>query len=264
MIVDCHTHINQPASNVAVADYLEACEKVDNCIALAAGDGDNGRVNEDLSQYVKSHPKVIGFAAINPTENKVSEKNIRSITKSLNLAGLVLYCAENKFHPAHSRAMRLYESAESLNLPVFFHNCPPFGKEAILDYARPFLLDEPARKFGSLKIIIGGMGVPFIAQTLSMLAKHENVYADLAISPDNVWQVYNIVVSANEAGVMDKLLFGSGYPVARADSCIETLLGFNKLLTNTNLPTVPREKIRHIIERDSLSLLGIQTDYRSV
>ncbi|RKY06921.1 MAG: amidohydrolase, partial [Planctomycetota bacterium] len=123
--------------------------------------------------------------------------------------------------------------------------------------AQPYLLDEVARKFGSLKIIIGSMGVPFVPQTICMLAKHENVYADLTISPEKVWQIYNIVVSAHEAGVMDKLLFGSGYPLARADNCIETLLGFNKLLADTNLPTVPREQIRGIIERDTLALLGI-------
>ena len=56
---------------------------------------------------------------------------------------------------------------------------------------------------------------------------------------------------------MDKLLFGSGYPQAAPGECIETLLGFNKLMANTALPNVPREEIREIIERDTLSVLGI-------
>jgi hypothetical protein len=57
---------------------------------------------------------------------------------------------------------------------------------------------------------------------------------------------------------MDKLLFGSGFPAATAGQCIETLLGFNMLLADTNLPTVPRVNIRNIIERDTLELLGIK------
>jgi hypothetical protein len=67
-----------------------------------------------------------------------------------------------------------------------------------------------------------------------------------------------MVVAAHEHGVMDKLLFGSGYPVGNVQQCMETLLGFNKLLGDTNLPTVPRGVIQNIIERDTLGLLGIE------
>ena len=109
-----------------------------------------------------------------------------------------------------------------------------------------------------MKIVIGSMGVPFVEQTLLMLAKHENVYADLTIRPDRVWQIYNMVVAAYERGVMDKLLFGSGFPGGKAKECIETLLGFNKLLADTNLPAVPRGNISGIIERDTLKLLAIE------
>jgi predicted TIM-barrel fold metal-dependent hydrolase len=154
--------------------------------------------------------------------------------------------------------MRFYESAQELGLPVFFHNGGPLKSEAILDYAQPYLLDEVAREFSALKIIIGTMGIPFVEQTLSMVAKHKNVYADLTIRPSNIWQVYNMVAAAHECGVMDKLLFGSGFPFSKAGECMETLLGFNKLLADTNLPTVPRGNIRNIIERDTLELLGIK------
>jgi predicted TIM-barrel fold metal-dependent hydrolase len=257
LIVDCHTHINCPSREIDAAEHLEACEKVDACIVLACGAGSNAEVNKEVGKYVKGSRKMVGFAIINPAEDKIGTRNIRANTSELGLAGVVVYCPASKFHPAHSRAMRFYEACEELALPVFFHSGAPFGPDAVLDYAQPYLLDEVARRFGSLKIIIGSMGGPFVPQTICMLAKHENVYADLTISPEKVWQIYNIVVSAHEAGVMDKLLFGSGYPFARADNCIETLLGFNKLLADTNLPTVPREKIRGIIERDTLALLGI-------
>ena len=155
--------------------------------------------------------------------------------------------------------MRLYESARELELPVFFHNAgDDISQKAVLDYAQPYLLDEVAREFPSLKIIIGNMGNPFIEQTLVMVAKHKNVYADLTIKPRNLWQTYNTVISAHEYGVMDKLLFGSGFPTGNAGQCIETLLGFNMLLADTNLPTVPRGSIQNIIERDALALLGIK------
>jgi predicted TIM-barrel fold metal-dependent hydrolase len=106
-------------------------------------------------------------------------------------------------------------------------------------------------------MIIANMGVPFIEQTLLMISKHKNVYADLTIKPNNLWQTYNTVVTAHEYGVTDKLLFGSGHPSGNAGQCIETLLGLNMRLADTNLPTVPRVSIRNVIERNTLELLEI-------
>ncbi len=259
MIVDCHTHINCAAKNVEASEHLAAAETVDACIVLATAEGASQEVNKKLSEYVSKHKeKMVGFAVAEPTKNKTNVKNLALITDKLQLKGTVLYCSSCGFHPAHSRAMRFYESAQELGLPVFFHNGGPLKSEAVLDYAQPYLLDEVAREFSALKIIIGTMGIPFVEQTLSMVAKHKNVYADLTIRPSNIWQVYNMVAAAHECGVMDKLLFGSGFPFGKAGECMETLLGFNKLLADTNLPTVPRGNIRNIIERDTLEILGIK------
>jgi len=260
MIVDCHTHINLATGEVETSEHFAAAETVDVCIILATADGPSEEINKKLSQYVNKHKeKLVGFAVVEPSKDKVHVNNLKPLTEKLGLLGTVLYCSACGFHPTHSRAMKFYESAQELGLPVFFHNGIDSQRaDAVLEYAQPYLLDEVAREFGALKIIIGNMGMPFVEQTLSMVGKHKNVYADLTIKPSNVWQTYNIVVAAHEHGVMDKLLFGSGFPSGNAGQCIETLLGFNMLLADTNLPAVPRGSIRNIIERDTLELLGIK------
>lgn len=259
MIVDCHTHINCATKNVDVSELLAAAETVDICIVLAAPEDSSEDANKKVSDFVGRHKeKMIGFAVVEPTEDKIGVKNLAALTDKLELKGTVLYCSQCGFHPAHSKAMRFYESAQELGLPVFFHNSGALGPQAVLDYAQPYLLDEVAREFSDLKIVIGTMGSPFIGQALSMVAKHKNVYADLTIKPGNVWQVYNTVIAAHECGVMEKLLFGSGFPFGKAKECIETLLSFNRLLTDTDLPTVPRGDIQNIIERDTLEVLGIK------
>lgn len=259
MIVDCHTHIGPAADDVAVSEHPETTETVDVCIVLAAPDGPSDEFNKELGQYVNKHSeRMVGFAVVEPGKDKAGPDNLESIQEKLGVKGIVLYCSACGFHPAHSRAMRFYESAQELGLPVFFHNAgDALRADAVMEYAQPYLLDEIAREFTELKIIIGSMGVPFVEQTLSMVARHKNVYADLTIRPKSVWQTYNMVVAAYERGVMDKLLFGSGFPSGDAGECMETLLGFNMLLADTNLPTVPRGSIRNIIERDTLRLLGI-------
>jgi hypothetical protein len=258
MIIDCHTHIRCLEQEVDSEEHRSVCRDIDGCFVLAGCGFERKEANHHLSEYVSGNPKAVGFAVFNPVEDEVSKKSLKELTEGLGLRGIVLYCAEEQFHPAHSRAMELYALCQDRGIPLFFHNSPPYSCEAVLDYARPWLLDEVARTFPDLKIIVGRMGLPFLEQTLCLLAKHENVFADLTIHPLKVWQVYNVVMSAYEAGVMDKMLFGSGFPYARPGTCMETLLGFNKLLSDSHLPQVPREKLRSIVERDSLTLLGLR------
>jgi predicted TIM-barrel fold metal-dependent hydrolase len=261
MIVDCHTHINCSGDNIDTTEHLAMTETIDACIVLADPEQSNTDANKKLADYVgKYKEKMIGFAYVEPTQEKALRKKIANLIDKLGLSGAVFYCSKCGFHPTHSKAMLFYEMAEQRSMPVFFHNGEPLDSSAILEYAQPFLLDEVARQFPELKIIIGSMGRPFVEQTLAMIAKHENVYADLTISPGNVWQTYNTVLSAHEMAVMDKLLFGSGFPLGKANECMETLLGFNKLLADTNLPTVPRDSIRNIIERNTLEVLGINLE----
>ncbi len=257
MIVDCHTHLHSTERGTAAEDHQRACRGVDACFVLAGLSDDREGVNGQLETYLRQSPKAYGFAALNPLHDDISAKRLKTLKKEERMVGLVLYCAEENFHPAHSRALQFYEVAQEQGLIVFFHNCPPFSPPAVLDYAQPWLLDEIARSFPQLRIIVGRIGLPFFHQTLCLLGKHENVYADLTIHPQKIWQVYNLVMGAYEAGVMDKLLFGSGYPYADPGQCIETLLGFNKLLADTHLPQVPREKLRSVVERDSLAALRI-------
>ena len=258
MIADCHTHINCPKYDSDPATHAAAYKDIATCFVLSHSVGeDRPEQNAAVAKYAsENRGKVYGFASFNPVSDKVAVNSVTSAIINAGFSGAVLYCSCLGMHPANSRAMRFYEAAEELGFPVFFHN-RAMNAGSVLDYAQPYLLDEVARKFPSLKIVIGDMGLPFINQTIAMVTKHPNVYADLTISPKRVWEVFNTVVRANEAEVMDKLLFGSGYPIAEPSDCIETLLGFNRLLADTNLPTVPREQIRNIIEKDIVKVLGI-------
>ena len=261
MIVDCHTHIRSPEDEAEASEHWGAAETVDACIVLAGLDGTIEETNKKLAAYVNKHKeRMVGFAVVDPTQETVEKRELNFLTDKLGFKGLVIYCSASGFHPAHTQAMLLYESAQKMRLPIFFHNGGLSQPNAVLDYAQPYLLDEIARTFRDLKIVVSNMGMPFVEQTISLVAKNDNVFGDLTINPGNVWQTYNMVMAANERGVMNKLVFGSGFPSGRASKCIEALLGFNMLMADTHLPTVPRGNIRNIIERDSLELLGI-TDW---
>ena len=90
----------------------------------------------------------------------------------------------------------------------------------------------------------------------SLLGKHPNVFADVSGLLSRPWQAYNALVAAYQYQVIDKLLFGSDFPYTTVADCIEALYSINQFAQGTNLPVVPRESLRGIVERDTLSLLG--------
>lgn len=213
--------------------------------------------NRFVSEYVRKFPqKLIGFAGIDPTDEGAVDE-VRTAKEELRLLGITVSPPNQDFHPADSRAMEVYAEAEKLGMPILFHPSGQFSEKSKLEYGRPYLLDEVARSFPKLRIVIAQLGQPWVDETIIMLGKHANVYADVSGLLSRSWQAYNAMVSSFQHGVMDKLLFGSDFPYTNATECIEALYSINQLAQGTNLPLVPREALRGIVERDALSLLGL-------
>lgn len=213
--------------------------------------------NKYVAEYVNRYPqKLIGFAGIDPTE-KGAVDEVRSAKFDLHLRGLTLSPANQDFHPSDSRAMRVYEEAEKLGMPILVHPHGPMTEQSKLEYSRPYLYDDVARSFPNLRIVIAQLGQPWFDETIVLLGKHANVFADVSGLLKRPWQAYNALVSTHQYQVIDKLLFGSDFPYTNATECIEALYSINQLAQGTNLPVVPREALRGIVERDTLNLLGL-------
>jgi len=213
--------------------------------------------NRYVADYVARFPqKLIGFAGIDPTERAASD-DMHWARKQLGLKGLTLSPANQDFHPMDSRALGVYALAEQLGMPILIHPGSPFTEQAKMEFGRPVLLDEVLRTFPRLRMVVAQLGYPWIDETIALLGKHTNVFADVSGLMRRPWQAYNALVSAYQYGVIEKLLFGSDFPYTNATECIEALYNLNQIAHGTNLPLVPRESLRGIIERDTIALLGL-------
>jgi predicted TIM-barrel fold metal-dependent hydrolase len=213
--------------------------------------------NAYVAEYVNRFPqKLIGFAGIDPTERSAIDE-LHAAREHLQLRGVTLSPANQDFHPCDTRAMRVYAAAEKMAMPILIHPVGQFTEQSKLEFSRPALFDEVARSFPRLRIIIAQLGQPWLEETICMLGKHSNVYADVSGLLSRPWQAYNALVAAHESNVIEKLLFGSDFPYTSITECIEALYSINQLAQGTNLPVVPREALRGIVERDTLNLLGL-------
>lgn len=287
MIVDCYTHVwDSPAQLGRLADscrvplgasaltvpantlpdagpvqHRAARQPVDVSIVLAFRSEYLGVEisNDDVAGYVQTDPeRLIGYAGIDPSRpTQAADEMDRALTE-LGMKGIALSPAAQDLHPCHSKVDVIYERAAEAGIPIIFHPGIQTAPECVLEYAQPVLLDAVAREYPSLKIVVAHLGYPWVKETLLLLAKHDNAYSEISWLMHRPWEAYQALLNAHQCGVMDKLLFGSGFPYGSPTQSIEALYGINHLCAGTNLPGIPREVLRGIVERDALTLLGIE------
>ncbi|OPZ97197.1 MAG: Amidohydrolase [Planctomycetes bacterium ADurb.Bin412] len=276
MIIDCHGHIWPSRDKLGGAgnfsclarpeitqarpeEHLAECQPAEMMLVLGfVSSVLNAEIpNDYIFEYVSSQPdRLLGFAGVDPSQVDCREK-LRQYKNQRGFSGITVSPACQGYHPCDSRAMRVYELAEEMALPVYFLHGEKLPAAAVLNYAQPMLLDEVVQSFPNLKIVISHLGSPWMEQTFALLAKHENVYADMAGLVNKPWQAYRSLRLAYEFGVIEKILFASDYPNHTVKEAVETLYNLNKISLDSVLPAVPREHLRGIVERDSLSLLGL-------
>lgn len=213
--------------------------------------------NQFVADYVDVNPhRIIGIAAIDPTAPDAADEAAACLDNGA-FRGLVVSPCDQNFHPSDSRAMKLYELANQRGAVMIIRQGMYFHRNSPLQHARPLLLDEVAREFPRLALVVTSIGYPWVDETLALLAKHERVFADTAGLAGQPWLAYTALATAYRYGVMDRILFASGFPAVTPATAIETLYRLNEMTQGTNLPTVPREALRSVVERNALSVLGI-------
>ncbi len=281
MIVDCHTRLWSDPTQLGPEAATVLRKGTPSTWALESGDAAaHGREmscvdislvlglradlvganvpNELIADFVGRDPhRRVGIAGIDPIAES-AEQDLQTALQ-LGMSGITLSPALTGVHPTHSAAMKIYELCIEHSLPVIVTMPTPIPASAILDFARPVHWDEVARTYPDLRILFTQMGYPWIDELLVLAGKHANVFAEVSGVATRPWQLYNALSTASSLGVMDRLLFGSGFPLSTPQQAIESLYSVNVSVKGTPLPSVSRSLVREIVERDALACLGIQS-----
>lgn len=271
MIVDCHTHVWQHESHAGlppqsrrpledIAEHMSAALEVDICLI-------RGFVSRHLGCEVPMSfvgqrvgllsRRLIGIAAVDPSADDWCAKATEAVD-DWGFQGVSVAPAMQDIHPMDSRALEVYDFCQKRNLPLIFETPGVWHPQAVLPYSRPDMLDAVAREFPDLRILVSGMGYPYIDETLVLLEKFPHVFADTAHLACRPMVMTEALARAYEAAVLDKVLFASGFPFVRPryamsvayNMCSSRLVGPQQVL--------PRAAVEQFVHRDALALLGIQ------
>ena len=254
--IDCNSHLYAPPDVHWKAYSNSAAARV---VVLAFRSRYLGVdvPNEYVARYVRQHSdRLVGFAAVDPCDPD-PEGELEHAIKELGLKGLKLAPVYQNFHPMDPRMQPVYKTAQDLAIPLLFHQGAAFMRRAPMKFGHPEHLEDVAVAFPDLKMCIAHMGHPWQLETIVLLRKHPNIYADLSGLHSHAWELYSTLRMALEYGVMHKLLFGTDFPFYSAEQTISGLMRASELAQTARLPEIPRERIKEIIHHDSLKTLGI-------
>lgn len=261
MIIDMRTQPPPAAPETgesSEASFDESMGCVDIAAVIAQGCARLGvaSTNDRVAEFVSASPeKRIGFAAIDPLSPS-AEADLESAIER-GFSGICVCPADQGYRPTHEHAFHIFRHCASASLPVLVANPLLRHPGSRLEFSSPALLDEIVRELPELTVILGDFGKIYLEETLLMIAKHPRVYAEISGAVARPWTLYTAMIAAHERSVLPKLLFGSGYPAETPEAVIERVYTINSVRGGTELPSVPREALRSIVERNALACVGI-------
>lgn len=241
---------------IQAEDFDEAMQEVD--IAVVFGITANAvgvyTSNEQTAIFCeKTKTKTIGLMALDPTDTKILSQVRNGI--SLGLKGIKLYPVLALFDPGDSAHQEFFEMVQEEELALIWHMGATPSPLGNLAFTNPLIVDKVAQTFPKIKQIIAHMGHPWQRECFLVLRKNKNVYADVSGSWSRPTEGFNALVRAQEWGVVDKLLFGSDFPLWTPLQAKEGLKKLQEYKVG-NLPGIEKSTVEKILNQNVIEKFG--------
>jgi hypothetical protein len=243
--------------NHSPAEYDAAMQDVD--LAFVFGMRATAAGVMTPNEYVewfcaKTSTNTIGFMALDPSDDDVLDQLRDGVARGLG--GIKLYPVLALFDPTDERYDAFYRAAAGAGLIVLWHmgaTPSPAGK---LSVSNPLVVDEVARRHPDLTQIIAHLGHPWQRETIVTVRKNRRVFADVSASWARPLDGYLALTRAQEWGVVDKLLFGSDFPIWTPAQAADEL---RRLAASRpeGLPPIEPSTVEWLLEGDPRPALGV-------
>jgi hypothetical protein len=187
--------------------------------------------NEEIIKLCRrSGGKLAPVVTVEPTIREVkaavrlAEENRKEVRAFKVRLGYVKASADNPVFD------RLYDYAESEDLPVLFHTGDIASSSGDLRRSHPLTLDKLANSREELSIILCHFGNPWFEDAAELIYKHPRVYADISgLSTGGGayaeryadWLAKKLSAAVYFAGGAEKVVFGTDYPVTTYSTALD-------------------------------------------
>ncbi|MEM3226519.1 MAG: amidohydrolase family protein [Saccharolobus sp.] len=178
----------------------------------------------DYEERRKNPDLYLQWGEVNPITCNVKEELEKQY--SLGIVGIKLHPVHHAFKPNAYREeegglknlLYIYEFAEDHDLPVMIHTGTSIGAKSRNKYADPIYVDDVAKDFPKIKIILAHAGRPIWYSTAFYMARFiNNVYLEISsIPPKNILKALPRLRE-----ISDKVIYGSDFPAFKGQDLAE-------------------------------------------
>lgn len=159
--------------------------------------------NQKAQTAISAHPsRLLGYYAVNPNYPEVLEEGVNNFASLQGFAGYKILAAYYGTPITDPSCQPLWAHAHEEKLVVLLHT---WGGDACAGGQQ---VEEIAARYSGATIIMGHSQKPQWRQAIELAQKHDNVYCELCAA----YQVSGVVRLMVEAGIEDKILFGTDLP----------------------------------------------------
>jgi len=179
--------------------------------------------NEIIAKAVSQYPdRFIGFACVDPRKGYLAIKELELAVRELGLVGLGELLPSNiELYPNDKLMYPLYEKVLELDIPIIVHSGQIFDPGTKLKYSNPIFVDDVARDFPSLKLIVAHFGWPWMEEAIAVVQRNPNVYFD--ISGWAPRHLPKLLLDYMDGPLSDKALFGTDFPLISWERAVSEL-----------------------------------------
>ncbi len=205
--------------------------------------------NNSVLEFCQKYPnRFIGFWGIDPHKQMGAVYEIMKAVEVHGMKGVAIDPYLAHMPACGARFYPIYTKCAELGIPVFITMAPPPQVAgAIMDYADPRHVDQVARDFPELTIIMSHGGYPFVNEAVFTCWRNANVYLDFSEYENSPMR--DVFVDGMKDMIQDKVVFASAHPFIELEDAINTYKGFD--LSDTVRRKVMYENAARILKLDT-------------
>lgn len=191
--------------------------------------------HQEILPYMTAYPELfIGFVGLDPHKGMESVWLLDEMVRQ-GFAGAAIDPMYAQLAVNSAKYYPIYAECCKLDIPVVITTgLSPASPGTALGQAAPCLIDEVARDFPQLKIVVSHGGYPWVMEMIGVAHRHANIY--LEFSEYETMPQSGAYIEAANGILQNKMLFASAHPFVNYKAA---------LALYQRLPFIPevREKI---------------------
>ncbi len=258
MIIDCHVHLDrygegpfEPKERLAALKETMAAAKVSRAIILQDIEApQKPLIADEIIELIKGENQfsVVGTIKLaNPATSILA--HLEKLLRKKRIIGIKLYTGYEPISPTDKRCEPVYDLCEKYDAPVIFHLGDTYLSHAPIKFAHPLAIDEVACRRPKMKIIMAHLGNPWITETMVVLGRNKNVYADISGLILGTFKQPLVPFLRDDIKKLiawcgtQKLVFGTDWPINAKDVDGNLMKGYISFVNSWGLSKEDKELI---------------------